>query len=194
MNLLPDTVAGLYLGCFLIGTLLVILTAVSGLGDGDHSAGIGEHGADLGDHGVGLGDHHGGPSPFNLQTLLAFVTFFGGVGYALRLAGTTGPLGLIGAIIGGLVGGALVFFVLVRFLYGQQTPFLRDADYALPGTIARVSSSIGQGGTGEIIFSKGGRQRVEGARGLDGVAIERGREVVILKYDRGIAEVEPLDM
>lgn len=194
MNLLPDTVAGLYLGCFLIGTVLVLLTSVSGVG---HHATHGiEHGVS---HGLGghHGDLHGGdadPSPFNLQTILAFITFFGGVGYALRIAGTTGPIGLIGAVLGGLAGGSIVFFVLVRFLYGKQTPYLDEADFALPGTIAKVTSSIAEHGTGEIVFFKAGSQRVEGARAVGGVPIERGREVVILNYDRGIAEVEPLDI
>ena len=189
MNLLPDTIAGLYLGCFLLGTLLVVLSSVAGIGEHDHAVGHG-----IGAHGHQGGLDHDGPSPFNMQTILAFVTFFGGVGYALRIAGTTGPLGLFGAVVGGFAGGAIVFFVLVRFLYRQQTPFLKEADYLLPGTIARVSSTISEGGIGEIIFSKGGHQRVEGARGTNGKPIERGREVVIVKYDRGIAEVEPLDM
>ena len=46
---------------------------------------------------------------------------------------------------------------------------------------------------GEIVFSMAGTRRGEAARSLNGRAIPRGTEVVIVKYARGIAEVLTLE-
>ena len=59
------------------------------------------------------------------------------------------------------------------------------------GTIARVNSPIREGGTGEIVFSQAGVRRCAGARRDNGKALEKGREVVIARVDRGIAYVAP---
>jgi hypothetical protein len=49
---------------------------------------------------------------------------------------------------------------------------------------------IREQGTGEIIFSLGGARRCAGARTDDGKSIERGAEVVIERYEKGIAYVK----
>jgi hypothetical protein len=49
---------------------------------------------------------------------------------------------------------------------------------------------IREGGTGEIIFPIGGVRRCAGARSDDGTPIERGAEVVIARYEKGIAYVK----
>jgi hypothetical protein len=61
----------------------------------------------------------------------------------------------------------------------------------MPGTIARVTSSIRAGGTGEIVYERRGVRQVSAARSPSGEAIPRGTEVVILKHGSGIAQVEP---
>jgi hypothetical protein len=68
---------------------------------------------------------------------------------------------------------------------------LQDSDYELVGTVAKVNSSIREGGTGEIIFSQAGVRRCAGARREDGQALEKGREVVIARVEKGIAYVAP---
>jgi hypothetical protein len=65
------------------------------------------------------------------------------------------------------------------------------SDYRLEGTVANVSITIPPHGTGEILFSKQGSRRGEAARGLNGAAIPRGTEVVITRYDHGVATVQP---
>jgi hypothetical protein len=66
-------------------------------------------------------------------------------------------------------------------------------DYYLPGTIARVLSPIRARGTGEIMYVKGGTRQVAAARSIDGEPIARGTEVVIVRYELGIAYVHPWD-
>jgi hypothetical protein len=48
---------------------------------------------------------------------------------------------------------------------------------------------IREGGTGEIIYSQAGTRRSCGARAEDGSAIAKGTEVVVTRYERGIAYV-----
>jgi hypothetical protein len=52
-----------------------------------------------------------------------------------------------------------------------------------------VSSSIREGGTGEIIYSQEGTRRVCGARSEDGTAISKGEEIIVTRYEKGIAYV-----
>jgi len=44
---------------------------------------------------------------------------------------------------------------------------------------------------GELIYSQQGTRRVAGARSEDGVAIPRGTEVMVARYEKGIAYVKP---
>jgi hypothetical protein len=45
------------------------------------------------------------------------------------------------------------------------------------------------GGTGEIIYTQMGTRRVCGARSDDGSAVTKGTEVVVTRYEKGIAYV-----
>jgi hypothetical protein len=54
-----------------------------------------------------------------------------------------------------------------------------------------VTVGIREGGTGEIVYSQAGTRRSAGARSEEGAAIARGSEVVVTKYERGIAYVRP---
>ena len=56
--------------------------------------------------------------------------------------------------------------------------------------LGTVSSSIREGGTGEILYSQVGTRRVCGARSEDGTAIAKGTEVVVTRYEKGIAYVQ----
>ena len=46
------------------------------------------------------------------------------------------------------------------------------------------------GGIGELIYSHGGARKSCGARSADGQAIEKGAEVVVTDYEKGIASVK----
>ncbi len=130
-------------------------------------------------------------SPINLSTVMAFLTWFGGAGYILRVyEGVLGIVSLIIAAMAGLVGGALIFFFLVRVLLPGQR-FLNPSDYQIVGTLARVTMQIEPGQTGEIVYTQGGTRHSDGARSADGNPIEHGAEVVIVRYEHGIAYVEP---
>jgi hypothetical protein len=54
-----------------------------------------------------------------------------------------------------------------------------------------LSIPIRAGGTGELIYSQEGTRRVAGARSEDGTAIPKGVEVMVTRYEKGIAYVQP---
>ncbi|HMH15817.1 MAG TPA: hypothetical protein VK578_22140, partial [Edaphobacter sp.] len=59
---------------------------------------------------------------------------------------------------------------------------------------AHVSNTIRDSNRiGEIIFSQTGARRAAAARSEDGISIERGTEVVVIRYERGIAYVRRWD-
>ena len=65
-----------------------------------------------------------------------------------------------------------------------------DADYRIEGSVGTLSMPIRERGTGEVIFSLGGVRRGAGARSEDGKPVEKGAEVVIERYEKGIAYVK----
>jgi hypothetical protein len=130
-----------------------------------------------------------GVSPFNFVTLTAFLAWFGGTGYLLtRYSGVWVGFGLLASITSGLIGGGIVFLFLSKVLI-SDTENMDSADYEMVGVLGRVSSSIREGGTGEIIYTQMGTRRVCGARSDDGSAIAKGTEVVATRYEKGIAYV-----
>jgi hypothetical protein len=48
---------------------------------------------------------------------------------------------------------------------------------------------IRENGTGEIIYSQAGTRRTCGARSENGNALDKGEEIVVTRYDKGIAYV-----
>jgi hypothetical protein len=63
------------------------------------------------------------------------------------------------------------------------------ADYEMVGVLGRLCVSIREGGTGEILYSQAGTRRVCGARSEDGKAMAKGTEVMVTRYEKGIAYV-----
>ena len=128
-------------------------------------------------------------SPFNFMTLTAFLAWFGGTGYLItRFSSIWFALGLLIALIAGLVGAALVFLFLTRVLISKEEN-MDPADYEMVGVLGRISSSVREGGTGEIIYSQVGTRRTCGARSEDGAHLEKGAEIVVTRYEKGIAYV-----
>ena len=135
--------------------------------------------------------HHqaGHLSPFNFVTATAFLAWFGGTGYLLtRFSGVWFVTGLSLAVFSGLVGGAVVFLFLSRVLISQEES-MDPADYEMTGVLGRISVPIREKGTGEIIYSQAGTRRTCGARSENGSAIGKGTEVVVTRYEKGIAYV-----
>jgi hypothetical protein len=136
------------------------------------------------------GGRGGSVSPLNPPTLAAFLAWFGGTGYLLtRYSALWVGFELLLSIAVGLIGGAIVFLFLSKVLMAVDEE-MDPADYEMVGVLGRLSSSIREGGTGEMIYSQAGTRRVCGARSEDGGAIAKGVEVVVTRYDKGIAYVQ----
>jgi len=177
----------LYLICFVLGLVLSLLAAFSGLGR-VHFGHIHVHGGHIHPHGAG--PHI---SAFNGFTLAAFLCWFGGAGYLLdRYSALLGAVVMLGAVAAGLVGASLLYGLLFKVLLPRES-VLSPEDTRMEGTLARVSGEVrAADGIGEILFTQTGARRSAPARSEDGSLIPRGTEVVVLRYERGIAYVRPL--
>jgi hypothetical protein len=128
-------------------------------------------------------------SPFNPPSLAAFLAWFGGTGYLLtRFSSVWVGLGLLLSVGAGIVGGGIIFLFLSRVLISDEEN-MDPADYEMVGVLGRLCVPIREGGTGEILYSQAGTRRVCGARSEDRSAIAKGTEVVVTRYDKGIAYV-----
>lgn len=184
---------GLFLGAFFAGLLFCVGSVLLGFGQhGLDDLGIHLGGADGGDGADGgLGHHSGHVSPWNLTGITAFVAWFGGVGY-LALSGwqLAAWLSVVLAALGGVLGWGVIYWFYARVLSRGEGAMNPD-DYRLDGTVARVTAPLAGDRIGEIQFSRGGARRSEGARSADGSALPPGTEVVVVRYERGIAYVQP---
>lgn len=193
----------LYLICFVLGFSLTVLSALGAfthlhIGHVHGSHGIG--------HGLARGAGHAhisgagargisksGVGPLNGFTLAAFLCWFGGCGYLLERAGVlAGSIVLLLAALTGLAGAALLFWFLARVLLPHERE-LTAADTSTVGALGSVTAPIRKGGIGEIHFSQNGARCFAPARSDTGAALARGTEVVVLRYEQGIAYVRPWD-
>ncbi len=131
-------------------------------------------------------------SPLNMPTILAAITWFGGVGYVLTRMAFLDWLLILGvAVLGGFLGGYIVYYFFAKVLWPAQTRPMDPMEYDLRGTYARVVSGIAPNGTGEIMYTKGGTRAVAGARSADGSPLPKGADVMVVRYERGLAYVVP---
>ena len=196
-----------YLVCFFVGLALAVLSFLSGtLHWPLHHGGLHvPHGAHLphaphaGGHAVGHGGQAGSQSagasisPYNFGTMMAFLAWFGGMGYLLTTRGHLGRLVVLAlATVTGLAGALILFGVLTKVLLRHER-FLESADFEMVGVLGRVTVTIRPEGTGEIVYSQAGTRRSCGARSESDAAILRGTEVIVTRYERGIAYVRPFE-
>ncbi len=213
------TWANFYLFCFLVGFLWSLLSLLvghfhiplpfhhGGAGGLLHHPGGGMHHVHVAHHGDALryrGDTTQDSafservravniSPLNLGTIAAFFAWFGGAGYLLTKHSSIWFVwALLLSILSGLAGGSVVFWFLAKVLVGGERD-LDPADYRMTGVLGHVSSPIREKGTGEIIYSQEGTRRTCGARSEDGKAIPKGTEILVTRYQKGIAYVRPWD-
>jgi len=150
-----------------------------------HGGAVGKGGA------IGKGSAH--LSWFNAATVLAFLAWFGGTGYLLtKHSILVGVACLSVAVAAGLLAGWLVYrfmYILVR----NTDAHMNEWDYRHEGSVGTVSITIPSDGTGEVIFEQHGIRRSAGARSDNASSIERGAEVVISRYEKGIAYVKKWD-
>lgn len=179
-----------YLFCFIVGFALVTISFLAGAVhihlpfklhlpfSGGHHAGGGMRG----------GAH---VSRFNALSALMFLAWFGGTGFLLtRHSHLIALLSLGISTVAGLLAAWVIFRFMVKLMQTTDTP-MKSEDYRVEGSLGRLSMGIREsGGTGEIIFSLAGVRKCAGARAEDGRAIEKGAEVVIERYEKGIAYVK----
>jgi len=186
-----------YLLCFLVGTALSLFSFLAGAihlhlpvkmhlpfhaSHVPHAHGTG--GTRVGRSG---GTHI---SWFNASTVLAFLAWFGGVGYLMTKYSHVETIFIVViSTLAGMAAGWVVLRFLIKLVGPSDEP-LRESDRRIVGALGTVSMTIRENGTGEIIFPLGGGRRCSGARSDDGAPIEKGAEVVIERYERGIAYVK----
>lgn len=191
-----------FLVCFLSGLGLSVLTFILGaVHTGGHAPHLHlGHGAS-GGHGVHVhaAAHTvaGGPgsapqeqaSALNINTLLAAIFAFGGVGYLFTHALHWPAVLALGPAVAAAVAAGWVFWRYLMLLV-RESRFLGPTQ--MVGALGRVSMAIRAGSTGEIVYTSNGSRHACGARSADGTAILQGSEVVVMRYENGIAYVETL--
>ena len=200
-----DLLSAVFLGCFVFGFVAVLASFLFGGLHGMHMGGVhidlpGQHfDVNVGHvaaHGAHVAHHgHGGADdsifPVNPTTVLTFLTWFGGAGFILRnYYGIVAVMSLALAAMVGLAGAAVVSLFLLKYMLPQQT-VMQPGEYDPVGSVGRISMPIRAGGVGEVVYHRGGTRRSAGARSLDGGALDKGAEVVIARYERGLAYVQP---
>lgn len=191
-----------YLICFVVGFAFTALSFLSGTlhfhfhlphghihfgGGAGH--GTGGHGA--AHHGTAkAGAGHGSSFPFfNPMSLAVFLAWFGGTGYLLvHLRHIWAFAGLALSTLVGLAGAGLVFLFVAKFLMARDFT-LDPADFDMIGVLGRVSGTIRGSGTGEIIFEQMGARKACAARSDSAEDIQRDEEVVVTRYEHGVAYV-----
>ena len=177
-----STLDAVFLGAFLFGLLFSLISLALGAFDfgADHSGHTGDNG------------HDASHDYLNFSVILAFVAWFGGVGYlASSGAGWTAAASIVVAVVGGLVGAFIIFQIFKRFIRPAGRMELDPRDYEMTGKLARVTSTIRPGGVGEIVYEQSGARMVRAARSTSGAAIPRGTEVIDLSGERGVGSVAP---
>lgn len=182
-----DALDAILMGMFLFGVLFTVGSLLLGAADIDfgHETDVG-HGADHGADG-----HFSGL--FNVSSILAFITWFGGIGYIARNGlGLWSWLSILIGILGGLAGGAAISWFMINVLR-KNSQELDPKDWDQVGVIGRVTSSIRPSGFGEIVYEQNGIRQVATARAEGDRAIPRDTEVVVLRVERGAVIVAPFD-
>jgi len=175
-----------FLLCLLVGFLLSLVSLLGGHVHFHFHHGVHVHG----------GPHHGqhGEAPWlNLGTLAAFLAWFGGAGYlATHFYGAVFATALLIAGTFGFAGAAIVGLFLTKVLLKSDRQ-LDPADYEMVGVLGKVSGSIRLKGTGEILFTQEGARKACAARSELGEPIPIGVEVVVTRFEDGIAYVRRWD-
>jgi membrane protein implicated in regulation of membrane protease activity len=121
-----------------------------------------------------------------------FLAWFGAVGYLLQRHSPWSALAdLVAAVLVG-VAGMFILAYFIRWMQAREHP-LDPADYRMAGVLGKVSSPIRPDGVGEVIYLRDGSRTPLPARSENGQAIGRGVEVIVTRYEKGIAYVRTWD-
>ncbi len=140
--------------------------------------------------------HHGGGhagGAFNMGTIAAFLLWFGAGGYLItRFESWWFIWGLVISGFLGLLGASMVFWFIARVLMRNDVP-LDPADYDMIGVLGRVTCTVREGGTGEMTYSQQGIRCAAPIRSENGRAISKGTDVIVTRYEKGIAYVREFE-
>ena len=178
-----------YLVCFLVGFGLSAIALLAGSVHLHLPHLHLQHGIHVPHVATGAEGHGSELSWFNFGTIAAFLAWFGGTGYLLEhYYGVWFVVALSVSTVSGFGAATVVFLFLAKVLMAREAA-LNPLDYDMVGVLGKLSIPIRAGGTGELIYSQEGTRRVTGARSEDGDAIPRGAEVMVTRYEKGIAYV-----
>jgi membrane protein implicated in regulation of membrane protease activity len=181
-----------YLLVFAVGFFLSAISLFGGLVHLPHFHFHGHGGGGPGLARVGKVAGRPDISPLNFGTIAAFLAWFGGTGYLIeRYSNIWVYLGLAISASSGVAGASVVFWFLLKLMKHDQP--LDPADYEMVGVLGRVTSPIRSSGTGELIYLRDGSRRAAPARSDDGAAIARDSEVIVTRFEKGIAYVRRWD-
>ena len=176
----------LFVVCFLVGLALSVVSFASG----SHHINVLDH-VFHGHHGHHGHRGRGRANSLNLAALTAFLVWFGGGGLLLGRFAEWSPLLVAGgAVAAGLIGGSMINRTMSALVRNET----HAESLSMIGKIAKTTIPIRPGdGTGEIVFTHQGTRHVAGARSDNGSAIGKGTEVIVTRYERGIAFVATWD-
>jgi len=169
-----------YLICFAVGGGFSLLALLGGTFHAPH-----------------LHVHHGGghaAGASNMGTISAFLLWFGAGGYLITRFETWWFIwALLLAGVLGLTGASMVFWFIARVLMRGDIP-LDPADYDMIGVLGQITSTVREGGgTGEMTYSQQGQRCAAPVRSEDGRLLPKGMEVIVTRYEKGIAYVRGFD-
>lgn len=177
----------IFLICFGVGSLWAVVSFLMG---GVHLGHVHHAGAAHHMHGHAHGSHTPGwiASLLNPSCVAVFLAWFGGTGYLLTKY--SGWLLWLNLAIAGAFGlaGAVILARFLGWLMKHERP-MNPADYDMVGVLGRVSSAIRADGVGEVIYQQDGARRSLSAKSEGGMAIGRGEEVIVTRFEKGIAYV-----
>jgi membrane protein implicated in regulation of membrane protease activity len=153
----------IYFGCFSLGLIFTLLSALFG---GHDSGDLGTQG-----HAEAGFDHSGVPgiSPFSPTTILSFITAFGGFGMIFsKISVTSSPWVSIPLAALGGVGVAAGVMTLFGFVFSKTQSSSESRVATLKGKVATVITPIPAGGVGEIAYVEKGTRYTSPARLEDG--------------------------
>lgn len=210
-----DPLSIMFISFFVAGLLFLIVSALlGGIGHG-HVGGVAHHTAGVHLHGVHVPSGHAhavsphtgqqaaqqtqrvaSGHPFSLfgvinpMSIAFFLAGFGLLGYAFHTSSFSLLTTLLLAGAGGLIIAALLLLLLSRLFGDIEGTSIQDvADRT--GLLGKVSITIQPNSLGEIIYvSPGGLRKSIPARSINGRRLERDQEVVVVNYQRGVAEVD----
>jgi len=130
----------------------------------------------------------------NPLSLAIFLVGFGFFGYVFHNSTQLAlPFALALSGLCGLLIAAILLMMFNRLFGGYEGAAMQDISDRT-GLVGKVNITIPENGIGEILYvSPGGVRKSVPARTVDGRRLDRDQEVVVVNYQRGVAEVDTWD-